>query len=84
MLGLLGVAGVALSSYGGSNATSTDPNKLKNANTFRHIGTILFVILYVILALLHVVYWFRFRSLMKNRRTVCNFYCDRSKYEFLT
>jgi len=70
LLSIIGMAGLALSIYGGSNASSTDPNKLKNSNTFRHIGTILFAVLYVLLALLHVGHWFHFRSLMKNRRTL--------------
>jgi hypothetical protein len=70
VLHLIGVVGLALSIYGGSNAGSTDPDKLKNSNTFRHIGIILFAVLYVLIALLHVQYWFHLESLMKSRRTV--------------
>jgi hypothetical protein len=70
ILGLIGMAGLGLAIYGGSTANDTDPQKLKNSNTFRHIGTILFLILYLLIAFLHVVYWFQFRSLMKHRRTL--------------
>jgi hypothetical protein len=73
-LHLLAIAGLALSMYGGSNAGSSDPDKLKNSNTFRHIATILFAVLYVLLALLHIVCWLKVKSLPTNHRTVCIFY----------
>jgi len=70
VLSLIVTVALALSIYGGSNANSSNPNTQKNANTFRHIGSILFAVIYVLLALLHVRYWFHFKSLMKNRRTL--------------
>jgi len=70
VLGLIGSVGVGLSIYGGSNATSSDPETLKNSNTYRHVGTILFAVLYVALALLHVLCWFQFKTLTKNRRAL--------------
>ena len=70
LLNLLGMGALALSIYGGSTADSTDPTKQKNSNTFRHIGIILFVVLYVLLALLHVRYWIDAKSLMRNRKSV--------------
>jgi len=68
ILHLVGMAGIALAIYGGSTANDTDPQKQSNSNMFRHIGTILFLILYLALAFLHVVYWFQIRTLIKHRR----------------
>ena len=71
MLELIGTVGVGLSVYGGSNSTSSNPETQRNSNTFRHVGTILFAVLYVVLVLLHVLCWLQFKTLTKNGRTVC-------------
>jgi uncharacterized membrane protein AbrB (regulator of aidB expression) len=72
LLGLLGIVALALSIVGGSNATSTKPSELSQSNTYRHVGSILFVVLYALLIAVHVGCWLYASKLMKHRRTVCH------------
>jgi hypothetical protein len=69
LLGLLGVVALALSTYGGSIAA--DASDQSKSNTFRHIGSILFAVLYGLLAAVHAICWLHANTLMKHRRTVC-------------
>jgi len=72
LLGLVGVVALILSIVGGINATSTKPSELSQSNTYRHVGSILFVLLYALLIVVHVACWFFASRLTKHRRTVCD------------
>jgi hypothetical protein len=72
LLGILGIVALALSVVGGSNATSTKPSEMSQSNTYRHVGSILFVVLYALLIAAHVGCWCCASRLMKYSRTVCH------------
>ncbi|KZP28440.1 hypothetical protein FIBSPDRAFT_694080, partial [Athelia psychrophila] len=61
---------LALIIYGGTNSTSTNASTLSQSNNFRHIGSILFLALYLLLLAVHAFAWMRFSTLMRNRRTL--------------
>jgi len=69
LLGLLGIVALALSIYGGIIVDV--PSDQSKSNTFRHIGSVLFAVLYGLLAAAHAVCWLHATTLMKHRRTVC-------------
>lgn len=71
ILGLLNTIALILSIIGGTDSTSTDSSKLSQANTYRRASTILFLVLYLLLAGIHVMCWMKSGSLMKHRRKVC-------------
>jgi len=70
VLGLIAVLGLALSIYGGTSSTSSDPNTLSKSNTFRHVGVILFVALYGLIVIAHAVCWVQADKLMKHRKAL--------------
>ncbi|KAF7982010.1 hypothetical protein HWV62_30246 [Athelia sp. TMB] len=49
LLYLIGLIGLVLSIYGGSEADTTDPKTLSNSTTLRHVGSILLAVLYLLL-----------------------------------
>ncbi|TCD68829.1 hypothetical protein EIP91_009696 [Steccherinum ochraceum] len=60
---------LALIVIGGSKAGNAKTHDdLDHAMLFRHIGVVLFFILYILIALLHGYYWSQKRDLPKNRR----------------
>lgn len=70
---LIGFIGLVLSVYGGSESDTTDPSKLNSSTTLRHVGSILFAVLYVILAGIHVFCWMTSDRLDMHRRRVRHF-----------
>lgn len=70
LLGLLATIALALSIYGGTEASSSSQSSQKSSNQLRQIGAILFLVLYVLLVGVHVFCWMRSSLLMKNRRTL--------------
>ncbi|KZP28441.1 hypothetical protein FIBSPDRAFT_817331 [Athelia psychrophila] len=70
LLTLLSTVALALVVYGGVNSTSTDASTLSESNKFRHIGSFLFLALYLLLLAVHVFAWMRSSTLMRNRRTL--------------
>jgi len=70
ILGILSTVALALTIYGGTNSTSTDPSTLKDSNNYRHIGSLLFLALYLLLAGVHLLAWMKSSTLMRNRRTL--------------
>lgn len=69
LLGLLATAALVLTIYGATK--SGDAADVNSGTTLRHVGVILFVVLYVLLAAIHVLCWQRVNTLMKHRRSVC-------------
>ena len=71
MLGLLSTVALALSVAGGivvGNAkTMVDVNR---GTSLRHVGVILFVVLFVLIFFVHVFYWSNKESIMKYRQKV--------------
>ena len=74
ILGLLNTIALIISIIGGTDLTSSDSSKLSQANTYRRVSTILFFVLYLILAGIHVMCWMKSGSLMKHRRKVSCLY----------
>lgn len=70
ILSILSAVALGLVIYGGTNSTSTNANTLKESNTYRHIGSLLFLALYLLLLAVHAFAWMRFSTLMRNRRTL--------------
>ena len=71
LLGILSTVALILTIVGGVNlANAKTPDDVNSGTKFRHIGVILFLVLYILLALLHVFFWTRAHSLMLHRRTV--------------
>ncbi|KZP28442.1 hypothetical protein FIBSPDRAFT_927577 [Athelia psychrophila] len=70
VLTILSAAALGLVVYGGINSTSTDPSTLASSTKYRHIGSFLFLALYLLLLALHAFAWMRFSTLMRNRRTL--------------
>lgn len=69
-LTLLSAIALGLIIYGAVNSTSTNANTLKESNTYRHIGSLLFLALYLLLLAVHAFAWMRYNTLMHNRRTL--------------
>lgn len=74
ILGLLNTIALIISIIGGTDLTSSDSSKLSQANTYRRVSTILFFVLYLVLAGIHVMCWMKSGSLMKHRRKVSCLY----------
>ena len=70
ILQILGTVALILSIVGGTDATSTNPGDLNKSNTYRHIGSILFVALYALLVAVHIACWHCASRLSRHRRTV--------------
>lgn len=68
LLYLLGLVGLILSIYGGSEANTTDPSTLNDSTTLRHVGSILFGVLYLLLVAVHLFLWSRASELDMHRR----------------
>lgn len=68
---LISTAALVLSIYGGSIATSDNPSTLKMSATLRHVGGILFAVLYFFLLLVHAMCWTDTDVLKPHRRMVC-------------
>lgn len=71
LLGVLNSVALALFVIGGvklGNAKSEDD--VHSALNYRHIGAVLFLVLYLFVALVHGYFWLRIGSLMKHRRRV--------------
>jgi len=68
ILASLGSVALALSIYGGTLVTN--PNEHHKSDTFRHIGNILFAVLYGLVVVVHVGYWLHANTLNKNGRTL--------------
>jgi hypothetical protein len=78
LLGLIAIVGFILSLVGGINGTSTNPSEINQAKTLRHVGSILFVVVYGFLVAVHIGCWLCARRLTKARRTVCDVYSQLS------
>jgi hypothetical protein len=72
LLGLIAIVGFILSLLGGINGTSTNPSEINQAKTLRHIGSILFAMVYGFLVAVHIGCWLCARRLTKAHRTVCD------------
>lgn len=60
-----------LSIVGGINAgNATSQDKLNSALSLRHIGSILFIVLYGLVVLLHVYFWTQKALILKHRQMV--------------
>lgn len=70
LLYLLGTAAFVVSIYGGANAVSNDPSTLKTSTTLRHVGSILFAVLYILLVFVHAMCWTDASALNRHRRMV--------------
>ncbi|KAF7982887.1 hypothetical protein HWV62_25134 [Athelia sp. TMB] len=70
LLYLLSIAAFVISIYGGSEATSDSPSTLKTSTTLRHVGSILFAVLYVLLVIVHGICWRMVDQLMMHRKTL--------------
>lgn len=70
ILGILSTVALGLTVYGGTNSTSTNPDTLKESNNYRHIGSLLFLALYLLLLGVHLLAWMKSSTLMRNRRTL--------------
>jgi uncharacterized membrane protein YbhN (UPF0104 family) len=70
LLQILGTIALILSIVGGTDATSTNPGDLNKSNTYRHVGSILFIVLYALLIAVHIACWCRASRLLRHRRTV--------------
>ncbi|KAF7984793.1 hypothetical protein HWV62_11792 [Athelia sp. TMB] len=70
LLGILSTVALGLTIYGGTNSTSTDPSTLSESNKYRHIGSLLFLALYLLLLGIHAMAWAKSSTLMRNRRTL--------------
>jgi len=70
LLGAIGIVGFILSIVGGINASSTSQSQLNQSKTFRHVGSILFIVLYGLLIAVHIGCWLRASELTRARRTL--------------
>ncbi|KIM85114.1 hypothetical protein PILCRDRAFT_817972 [Piloderma croceum F 1598] len=70
LLGLIAIVGFILSLVGGINGTSTNPSEINQAKTLRHVGSILFALVYGFLVAVHIGCWLCARRLTKARRTL--------------
>jgi hypothetical protein len=70
LLGLLATIALVLTIYGGTTSGSSNSADLSRGTTLRHVGSILFAILYVLLAAIHVLCWQRVHTLLRHRRTL--------------
>ncbi|KAF7971828.1 hypothetical protein HWV62_19835 [Athelia sp. TMB] len=68
LLYLIGLIGLVLSIYGGSEADTTDPKTLSNSTTLRHVGSILLAVLYLLLVGVHLFLWSTASRLDMHRR----------------
>ncbi|KAK7694240.1 hypothetical protein QCA50_001420 [Cerrena zonata] len=68
--GLISGIALALSITGGTQLANADgdQSKLDSASKLRHIGAILFLVLYVLVVIMHGIFWIRRHEIMKNRR----------------
>lgn len=75
LLGILNTVALILVIVGGTNAgNAKKQTDLDNALLYRHIGSILFLVLYGLIVLVHGYLWTRIDSLLKHRRQVSS-YC---------
>lgn len=70
LLGLLAMVALILTVYGGTTSDSSNSADLSRGTTLRHVGSILYAVLYVLLAAVHVLCWQRVHTLLRHRRTV--------------
>ena len=70
LLYLIGLIGLVLSIYGGSEADTTNPKTLSNSTTLRHVGSILLAVLYLLLVGVHLFLWSTASRLDMHRRRV--------------
>lgn len=74
LLTLLNGAGLFMAIYGGVKAgEATNSDDLNSGTKFRHIGAILFVLLYVFIILVHIFLWINRSKVLIARRQVGNF-----------
>lgn len=78
ILRILSIVGIVLIIVGGSKSASagTDISKLNSATNLRHAGSILFVVLFALLVIVHLYFWANRGEILQHRRTVC--YIDSS------
>lgn len=74
LLYLLGTAAFVISIYGGTQAVSDNPGTLKTSTTLRHVGSILFAVLYILLVVVHIMCWMVVSRLARYRRLVRDLY----------
>ncbi|CAL1702531.1 unnamed protein product [Somion occarium] len=70
LLGTTSIVALALVIAGGIKLANADNDisKLNSASTLRHVGAILFLVLFIFLALLHLYYWAQRDRIMEHRR----------------
>lgn len=68
LMGVLGTVGLVLTISGGTQETATDPSK---GSSLRHIGVILYGVLYGLIVLVHLYFWSNKSQIMAHRRSVC-------------
>lgn len=72
LLGLIGAGALVLGIIGGSNASNAKAQSdLDDANMLRHIGSLLYVVVYVGSALMTLHYWSHANRILMYRRQVC-------------
>lgn len=62
--------GLILAIAGGTDASSSNQGTISTGNTLRKAGSIIFVVVFVILVLLHFMLWTNQHILLRHRRTV--------------
>ncbi|KAK7682031.1 hypothetical protein QCA50_014995 [Cerrena zonata] len=70
ILGVMAIVGIVLIIVGGTQTASADGDisKLNQAMTLRHAGSIIFVVLFVLLVLVHLFFWANRRTILEHRR----------------
>lgn len=70
VLRLLLSLALILGAVGGSKASSSDSSTMKTGISLRKVVSILFAVLYVVIALIHGLFWSRVDNIFVHRRTV--------------
>lgn len=72
LLSIVSIVGIILIIVGGSNTASAgnDISKLNSAANLRHVGSILFVVLFTFLTLVHLYFWANRDMILQHRRKV--------------
>jgi len=70
LIGLGIIIAMALSIVGGIDQTSTSLQTIKNGANLNKIGAVIFVIMYVLLIVVHLACWQRWREIPSSHRAV--------------
>lgn len=77
VMGILNSIALILTIVGGIDlGNAKDQSDVDSASKKRHIGVILFLVLFILIALIHGLLWSREKELMRHRRTVSSRKCS--------